>query len=46
MEQKMERDGLASIAESSYLPVNFCNAEKAGDLCLPKSLPGAAVVRR
>lgn len=23
MEQKMERDGLASIAESSYLPVNL-----------------------
>nr|WP_317378338.1 ABC-ATPase domain-containing protein [uncultured Faecalimonas sp.] len=23
MEQKMERDGLASVAESSYLPVNF-----------------------
>lgn len=28
MEQKMERDGLASIAESSYLPVNFAMPRK------------------
>lgn len=28
MEQKMEREGLASVAESSYLPVNFAMPRK------------------
>ncbi|EJW90339.1 hypothetical protein EVA_21554, partial [gut metagenome] len=44
MEKKMERDGLASVAESSYLPVNFAMPRKQEIFACLNRYRGLAVV--